>query len=256
MIKQLYKKLISTSKRNQIHDSIRKLRGLFLIGTQFYCVCCEKSFRKFLSKGNTLELRKNAVCPNCGSLERTRLLYLYLKNETQIFHSQPFILHIAPEQTLKNKFLLNPNYYDADINPDLATHQLDITQTNFSDQTFDFIICSHVLGHIKNEKKAIDELYRILKFGGTLFTLTLIDLAVEHTFEDQNLISETQKLENYGEKDLQRLHGKDFIKRLTSQSVYVEQIDYRTQFTEDEKIKFSLGNGKRELIFKSFKAII
>ncbi len=253
MIKKLYKKLVSERKRNKILDYIRKIKAIFLKGNQFYCVCCNKSFRLFLSKSNGIETRNHAICPNCGSLERTRLLYYYLKNETQIFTNQPFVLHIAPENNLKNHFYNNPNYFDVDINPDLATYQMDITKTTYLDNTFDYIICSHVLGHIKNEKKAIEELYRILKIGGTLITLTLLNLKAENTLENSNLKSETQKLENYGEKDLERLHGKDFIKRLEQPNVFVEEIDYTTRFTEIEKNKFALGNGKRELIFKSIK---
>lgn len=253
MIKTYYKKLISEKIRNRIHDLIRKIKGLFLRGNQFYCNYCSHSFRKFLPKGNGIELRNNAICPHCGSLERTRLLYFYLCNETKIFNSQPFVLHIAPEQTLKNKFKTNPNYYDVDINPQLATYQMDITKTSFGDNTFDFIICSHVLGHIKNEKVAINELYRILKKGGKLLTLTLINTQSAHTFEDQNIKTELEKTKSYGEKDLERLHGKDFIKRLASPQVDVQQIDYRLHFSADDNLKYSLGNGNREIIYVSTK---
>lgn len=232
---------------------IRKLKGLFLFGNSYYCVCCNHSFSKFLKKGNGIEFRNNAVCPCCGSLERTRLLYLYLKNETEIFNNEPKILHIAPEIALKKHFLKNSNYYDADINPNLAKHQMDITSINFEDNTFDFIICSHVLGNISDENKAINELYRVLKKNGIILVLSLIDPNLEVTLENKLISTEEEKLKTYGEKDLQRLYGNDLIHKLKKDYSQVIKIDYRTNFTKEEQRRFSLGNGKREMIFKCVK---
>lgn len=250
MIKIIYKKLISEKKRIKINLFLKKVYGFFLYGTSYYCVCCEKYFRKFLKKGNGIEVRKNAVCPNCGSLERTRLLYLYLKNETVIFKNNPKILHIAPENCLKLFFKTNPNYFDIDLNSNFATYQMDITKISFEDSTFDFIICSHVLGHIYDELKAINELKRVLKSTGNLFILGLINPELEVTLEANLNESEKVKLEKYGEKDLFRLYGNDLKNRIENHFNTVEKIDYRKNFSSEEKNRFSLGNGKRELIFK------
>lgn len=253
MIKQYYKKIVSERIRNKIYIIINKLKGILLFGNQFYCVCCNHSFRVFLKKGNGIVSRNNAQCPNCGSLERTRLLYYYLKNETSIFDINNKILHIAPENILKKKFNKNPNYYDADINPDLATYQMDITDIKVGDNTFDYIICSHVLGHVPDEKKALSELYRVLKKNGVLFILCLLDLNRETTYEDSRIETELEKLQNYGEKDLVRLYGNDIINRLSYENISIEKIDYRNNFSDIEKTRFALGNGSRELIFKCTK---
>jgi len=253
MIKAIYQKTVPEKLRLQLHISLRKLKSVTLSGDRFYCPCCTKSFSKFLSKGNGLELRPNAVCANCGSLERTRLLYLHLKNETAIFEGKPTILHFAPEDILKSKLIANPNYTDADINPNFARVQMDITDIKFENSYFDFIICSHVLEHIPDEKKALAELYRVLKHGGELFFMSLINPEAAETFEDPQAVLPQQRLEAYGEKDLQRLYGADFAQRIRFSEVVVEQIDYRTHFSGDERRRMSLGDGSREIIYKVVK---
>jgi SAM-dependent methyltransferase len=194
IIKNIYRKIIPEKVRLFLINYKRKVIGLFLWGDSFYCVCCNHSFRKFLKKGNGIQFRDNAVCPNCGSLERTRLLYLYLKNETTIFSGNPKVLHVAPEESLKNYFSKNPNYIDVDLNPNLARYKMDITALDFKDEMFDFIICSHVLGHIPDDNKAIQELYRVLKNNGLLFILSLVDPNLEITLENKLICSEAEKL--------------------------------------------------------------
>lgn len=249
MIKGLYQKIFSEKIRFEFNIKLRKIKGFFLVGNKFYCPCCQHSYSKFLKKGNGLISRENAVCPNCGSLERTRLLFMYLKEETRIFHNSPYILHFAPEDILKSKFIQNPNYYDADLNPNLARFQMDITQINFPDCYFDYIICSHVLGHVPDEKKALEEMYRVLKPGGQLFLLSLINIDSEQTFEDESATSENEKLHAYGEKDLERLYGNDFEDRIENDAVTVERVDYRNHFDAATRLRFSLGDGRRELIY-------
>lgn len=253
MIKSIYKKIFPEKFRNELLVKLRKVNAYFLKGNDFYCPCCEKSSSKFLKKGNGLVTRENAVCPNCGSLERSRLLKLFLEKETEIFKNNPYILHFAPEDSLKNMLKSNPNYRDVDLNPNLATLQMDITDLKFPDKTFDFIICSHVLGHIPDEKKALSEMYRVLKSEGKLLLLSLMDLSAKVTLENINNDTPEKKLQAYGEFDLQRLYGLDFEERIQSDEVSVEKIDYRNNFDKEERQKMSLGNGEREIIFQVTK---
>jgi SAM-dependent methyltransferase len=253
VFKLIYKKLLSEKCRIGIHVLTRKSKSYFLAGDDFYCACCNKSFKNFLTKGNGINSRKNALCSYCGSFERTRLLFYYLKNETTIFANQPIILHVAPEDCLKQYFVTNPNYYDVDINPNFASAQMDITNATFKDGMFDYIICSHVLGHIKNEKKAIRELRRVLKSDGVLLILSNLNLASDSTYENANVITLHDKLLHYGENDLERLHGNDLVHRLQNEYLSVTKIDYRAHFSESEQLRYSLGDGKRELIFRCTK---
>lgn len=252
MIKALYKHLLPEKQRVTLRQNLRKMASPLYAGKRFYCNCCGKGFRKFLPKGNVKRL--NAVCPYCGSLERTRLLHLYLQNETSLFSESIKVLHFAPEPCLYDTLSkLSITYIDADINPALAKHVVDITDIPYPDHHFDLIICSHVLGHVPDEAKAIQELRRVLAPQGTALILTLLNPGMAHTYEDAGITTPEQRLKHFGEADLCRLHGQDFGSRLQSQGFTVERIDYRQHLPQELVIRNSLGNGEREIIFRCNK---
>jgi SAM-dependent methyltransferase len=247
-LKTIYKKNISERTRLNVLFSWFKVRGFLLRGTKYFCICCNGTYQKFLSHGNIP--RKLAVCPNCHSLERTRVLMYYLLRETDIFKGGKKILHFAPEYGIEKNLKKTGNYYiTGDINPAYANHVVDITDIPYKDNYFDYILCSHVLGHVADEVKAIDEMYRVLANGGTAIVLTPVDESLENTFEDKNILDPGDRKKKYGEPDLLRLHGKDFIQRLKRRNVHVTRLDYRLTFSDKEREQFSLGNGTRELLF-------
>jgi len=253
MIKKIYKKIFAEKTRNNIKEFTQKLISTFYLGDKFYCNCCNKTFRKFLKKGN--KIRLNAQCPFCFSLERTRVLNLYICNELNIYNQQNIkILHFAPEIALYRKLnkIKNIEYVDADINPSYARNVIDITKIPFAENYFDYIICSHVLGHVQNEQLAIKELTRVLKPNGLALIMTLIS-DNQLTYEDDKVVLPQAKLNIYGEADLCRLHGKDFAKRLSLNGFIVNAIDYRLNFSTEFQNKYALGNGEREIIFKCVK---
>ena len=254
MIKYLYKIFLSEKARNSIKELLNRLISPLYRGNKFYCNCCNKTFRKFLAKGNIKRL--NARCPYCSSLERGRVLELYLNNELNIFESGNIkILHFAPERALSSKLknIKNIEYIDADINKALARNVIDITNIPYPENYFEYIICSHVLGHVPNEQLAIEELHRVLKNDGKALILTLLG-DNELTIEDENIKTPEARLNYYGEPDLCRLHGKDFANRLQMSGFNVEAIDYRLQFPEEIQKKQALGNGEREVIFRCTKS--
>ena len=249
MIKRFIKKIISRKYRLIIRRCFNNFRGFYYRGKNFYCVCCNQSFQKFLPFSNVK--RQNAKCPNCESLERTRLLQYYLKQETDIYLGNKKILHFAPEYLLsKSLRASSDSYISVDIERYLADSVEDIQDLSFKEDTFDYLICSCVLGHVPDEAKAIDEIYRVLKIGGKALILTVIDLNNPFTFENVNIVSETERLKLYGEKDLLRLHGRDFFERLKRSNGSVKKIDYAQTFNPSDTHRFSLGNGERELIFE------
>lgn len=258
MIKLLYKKILPAGLRKYLKIQRKKMYGeIYLKGDTYYCHVCDSSFKRFLPKGNGLVIREKAECPNCGSLERTRLLKYYLENETNIQQENKNVLHIAPEDGLKSwikTFKSKSNYINGDILPENADEIMDITQISYSDKTFDIIICSHVLGHVPEQDKALNELYRCLKPKGEVLLLTLLNQKSEQTIESSEVLSDEERLELYGEFDLVRLHGKkDLISNCEKAGFKVDVIDYRTHFSLEEQTRFSLGNGERELIFKLTK---
>jgi SAM-dependent methyltransferase len=179
----------------------------------------------------------------------------YLNNETSVYRDPIELLHFAPERAIESnlKKLKNLNYITADINPAFADYEIDIQDIPFHDNKFHIIICSHVLGHIPNEAKAIDEIYRVLKPGGFALILTLIDFNRANTYESTEIDSNEKRLEQYGEPDLLRLHGNDFAIRLNRENIDVEIIEYFKSFSVEERQKYQLGTGERELIFKCIK---
>lgn len=246
MIKAIYKKLVPLRTRNALIEYWRRSNTSKFNGNKKECVICKQTFSHMRSK----EKRPNAECPNCGSLERTRLLYLYLQNKTNAFKSQPAILHFAPEKSL-SKILKNnnPNYIDCDIDPNLASVKVDITDIQYDDQSFDMVICSHVLAHVKNEKKGIQEICRVLKPKGFAIIMTQIN-DTEKTLEHADVDTAEKKLAAYGQDDLYRRHGRDFASRLTTiNESTVIAMDYRNQFSAEENDRYCLGDGSREMIY-------
>jgi SAM-dependent methyltransferase len=255
-LKEIYKRLFSEKKRIKNRLLFNKIFSVFYWGNTYSCNCCGKSFRKFKSKGTSPVKRDNAECPYCTSLERTRNLLFYIENETPLLTRKLRLLHFAPEWCLLPilKKSGNLEYITADINPNLADYQVDIMHIPFPGESFDYIICAHVLGHVPDEKKAIDELYRVLKPDGVALISTIIDLDNPQTFETEDADTPEKRLRYYSEPDLLRLHGGDFDQRLKQCGFEVEIIDYPSLLGKEIKKKYALGDGQRELIFRCTKS--
>lgn len=254
MLKRIYKSLVPEKARLSIRRSLNKTHSIFYLGNNYSCNLCGKSFRKLKSKGNR-EIRFNAECPYCGSVERTRLLLFYLEKETTFFTKENHLLQIAPHWQLRKIFrqLKNIHYVNGDLNPACADEQMDITAIPYPDNTFDYVICSHVLGHVPNEALAIKELHRVLKPDGTALILTLINWNSPTTYESDENKTPEQRLQAYSEPDLVRLHGADFADRLRKEGFTVDPIDYAKTLDEETNRRYSLGNGDREIIFSCKK---
>ena len=192
----------------------RKLYLWHLRGTSFFCPICEKGFKSFLPAG--LDIRRNAMCPNCGSLERHRLLWITLRKlwADGTLKKSGNMLHIAPELPLASKFRKTFNYVSADIDENVAEVKMDITDIQFSNETFDVIICNHVLEHIPDDKKALSELFRILKITG--WASVQVPVSGDSTFEDHTITDQIEREKLFGQSDHVRNYGKDFHKRLTA----------------------------------------
>ena len=200
-----------------------------------------KSYRKFLPYGYVKQ-RDNALSPGTLSLERHRLLWLYLNNETNFFSKTLKVLHIAPEQCFYNLFknLKNINYTTFDLNSPLADIKGDICNLPFKENSFDFILCNHVLEHINDDKKAMKELYRVLNKNGTAILQVPINQKSSKTFEDSSIVDKKERIEKFGQYDHIRLYGLDYFKKLESFGFKVDQLKYSKEFTESEIIKYGL----------------
>jgi SAM-dependent methyltransferase len=221
------------------------LLGILLSGDKFTDPIDGKSFRKFLSYGYN-KLRKNALSPSTLSLERHRLLWLYLKNETVLFEKKIKLLHFAPEQAFYKRFkkLSNIQYDTIDINSPLAKIKADICDLPIKENTYDFILCNHVLEHVLDDNKAMSELYRVLKKGGIGIFQVPIDMKREKTFQDDSITDKLERNKIFGQYDHVRIYGKDYFNKLEDTGFKVQQVDYSKKFSDKEILKFSIIKGE------------
>lgn len=224
---------------------------IYYSGRRFIDPIDGSSYRKFLPYGYQ-KLRKNALCPGTLSLERHRLLWLYLERETNIFKKKLNVLHIAPEQVFFKIFkkFENWNYTTCDLNSPLADIKSDICNLPFKNNSYDLILCNHVLEHIPDHNKAISELYRILKKGGILIAQVPIDFSKEKTFEDFNITNNKERNKIFGQYDHVRVYGTDFFSFLNQAGFKTKSIDYINKISKEEIQKFGL---KKDIIPIGYK---
>ena len=245
---KLIKLILNTFSRTfliKISFVFQPILGLFLKGNQFTDPIDGKSFSTFLPYGYN-NLRKNALSPSTFSLERHRLLWLYLKNETGVFSKKIKLLHFAPEQAFYKSFkkLSNIQYDTIDINSPLAKIRADICDLPIKDNTYDFILCNHVLEHILDDNKAISELYRVLKKDGVGIFQVPIDMKKEFTFQDDSITDKKERNKIFGQYDHVRVYGKDYFTKLKNAGFKVEEVDYTKNLSKDEICRFSIVKGE------------
>ena len=204
-----------------------------------------KSFKSFLPYGYGKQ-RPNVLSPSTLSLERHRLLWLYLKNETDFFTSNKKVLHFAPEQAFYKRFrqLKNLDYTTTDLLSPLADVKADICDLPFEDNTYDVILCNHVLEHIPNDTKAMQELYRVLKPNGMAILQIPQDLNRETTFEDNTITDKKERAEIFGQYDHVRIYGRDYFDKLRSIGFKVEEVDYTSKLSLEKIDKYRLAKGE------------
>ena len=224
---------------------VRPLVAFFLKGKTYTDPIDGKSYRKFLPYGYE-RVRENVLAPGTLSLERHRLFWLYLTNETKFFSKPVRVLHFAPEQAFLNHFRKQKNltYTTTDLNSPLADVKADICDLPFEDNSFDFIICNHVLEHIPNDTKAMQELYRVLAPGGTAILQVPYDRKRDVTFTDDSIIDQRERAAIFGQYDHVRVYGMDYFDKLASVGFKVEAVDYTSQLSEEKVNRFRLPKGE------------
>ncbi|WP_242131535.1 class I SAM-dependent methyltransferase [Aestuariivivens marinum] len=224
---------------------IRPILAIFLKGKTYTDPIDGRSFKTFLPYGYGIQ-RENVLSPSTLSLERHRLLWLYLKNKTNFFNDNLKVLHFAPEQAFYKRFrkLKNLGYITTDLNSPLADVKADICNLPFSDNSFDVILCNHVLEHIQDDTKAMQELYRVMKPGGWGIFQIPLDLKREKTFEDNSIIDKSERTKIFGQYDHVRIYGRDYFDKLRRIGFQVNEVDYTSTLTKDEIEKYCLIKGE------------
>lgn len=224
---------------------VRPLFAFFLRGNTYTDPIDGKSYRRFLPYGYA-KVRENVLAPGTLSLERHRLFWLYLKNETTFFSAPLRVLHFAPEQAFVQKFKKQKNltYTTTDLNSPIADVKADICDLPFKDNSFDFIICNHVLEHIPDDTKAMQELYRVLAPSGTAIVQVPYDAKREITFEDNTITDQSERTRIFGQYDHLRVYGMDYFKKLSSIGFNVNALDYTSSISSDDIERYRLCKGE------------
>jgi SAM-dependent methyltransferase len=218
-----------------------KLLSVFYLGSGVECSVCHKKFRKFLPYGRVS--RPNALCPNCLALERHRLLWLYLKERTGFFQEELRFLHVAPEICFIDRFEKLPNldYVTGDIESPLAKVKMDIHQIPFEDNSFDCTMCNHVMEHVEDDIKAMQELHRILKPGGwAIIQIPFFEPIRDTTYENAEITAPSEREKHFGQSDHVRMYGKDYPERLRQAGFEVHEDTYVQEFPNDLVKKYAL----------------
>ena len=271
-MKKIFKIILNTIPRPiliRLSIVVRPILAFLLKGSRFTDPIDGKSFRMFLPYGYGNQ-RNNVLSPSTLSLERHRLLWLYLQNETDFFQSEldsdsPVtqnkriklrkdaetssalkVLHFAPEQEFYKRFKKQTNidYTTTDLFSPLADIKADICNLPFEDNTYDILFCNHVLEHIPDDTKAMQELYRVLKPGGMGIFQIPQDLSRATTFSDNTIIDQKERAKIFGQYDHVRVYGRDYFDKLRSIGFNVIEEDYTNKISSELVEKYCLAKGE------------
>lgn len=204
-----------------------------------------KSFKRFLPYGYGKQ-RPNVLSPSTLSLERHRLLWLYLKNETSFFTENLKVLHMAPEQCFLDIFkkMENLNYTTADLYSPIVDVKANILELPFQDNSFDVVFCNHVLEHIEDDSKAMSELFRVMKPGGFGIFQVPQELNRAQTYEDFSITEPEERAKEFGQYDHVRIYGKDYFERLRKAGFTVDEVNYSAGIDSELSDRYRLAPGE------------
>lgn len=244
MLSQLFKwglNLIPRPWLIRLSYAIRPLLVLFLKGDKYTDPIDGKSYRKLLPYGYG-KTRQNVLSPSTLSLERHRLMWLYLQNETSFFRQPLKVLHIAPEQCFYQRFRKQKNldYTTLDIASPLADIKADIRDLPIKNEEYDVIFCNHVLEHIVEDTLAMSELYRVMKKGGWGIFQVPMKYELKKTYEDFSIVSAEERKKHFGQYDHVRWYGLDYFDRLEQAGFRVNRESYIRKLNPEQIKRFAL----------------
>lgn len=180
--------------------------------------------------------RPNALCPHCLSLERHRLIWMYLQQETNFFKTPLQVLHVAPEVCFMKRFEKQHGvrYITTDIESPLAKVKADIHQLPFADNTFDAVLCNHVLEHVADDIQAMREIKRVLKPGGwAILQVPFFSPVPETTFEDNTITDKREREKIFGQDDHVRKYGQDYASRINASGLIAEKNNFAQSLSKE-----------------------
>lgn len=224
------------------HWSILRIAFLWR-GNRFEDPISGNTYRKMLPYGR-INSRPNALAPHSLSLERHRTLWLYLKQETDFFNAPARLLHMAPEYCFLKLFkeMSHLDYVTADLNSPWADHHFDVHDIPFEQDSFDVVMGNHLLEHVENDLRTLQEFYRVMKPGGWGIFQVPIDMNNPITEEDKAVTDPKERERLYWQSDHLRLYGyKAYVERLEEAGFKVESINYGDVLGEELVTRYCLG---------------
>jgi SAM-dependent methyltransferase len=214
--------------------------------TGAYCPCCGVSQVNFRDC-----VMSDRQCWVCGSLERHRLVALWLEREPQLLRAGMSTLHVAPEPAIARRLrrVRGVQYVSGDLTAEFGPERIDVTDLRYASESFDAVICNHVLEHVPDDRRAIGELRRVLKPGG--WALLLVpDVQGPITEETPGIVDPEEMLRLYGQADHVRRYGWDYVDRLAEGGFQVEVIKLEASLSSDEIARLRLRKfGEIEPLF-------
>ena len=212
-------------------------RQKIFIGEQHCCPICDSNLRTFLA----LQRPYHAWCPVCRSLQRHRLVWLYLNRKTDLFDKTPKrMLHFAPEPALMEAVSSQSyiDYLTADLYDLNAMVAMDISNIQYPDASFDVIYCSHVLEHVPDDRLAMQELRRVIKDDG--WAVIIVPIVSDVTIEDPTVSDPLERERLFGQVDHVRVYGPDVEDRLMDAGFQVTRTSTLDVATDEEAQYFGL----------------
>jgi SAM-dependent methyltransferase len=230
---------------------INVLKKIKYKGTKYHCPICHFSSNDlyFIGIDHDVNTRlqvigagkRKAGCHICHSTDRERLVYVFLKSKAQIFKNNTLhVLHIAPEKPIMAAFIRHrfENYvcgdkYEPGYTYDSNVVNLDITSLDIEENHFDLIICNHVLEHIDDDRKAMKELYRVLKLGGKAILQVPFSPTLKTSYEEMAITQPKEREKHFGQSDHVRVYGLDYFQRLEETGFKVEKMNLSHTYPND-----------------------
>jgi SAM-dependent methyltransferase len=252
-MKKIYKFLLNKLPRPlliRLSYPFKLIAPLLYKGNNVECAVCEKSFSKFLSYGSDIAHRDNVLCPYDLTLERHRLMWLYLKDSSNFFTAEKLnVLHIAPEQCFHKRFKAQKNldYLTGDLVSPIADMHFDLHNIPLENDRFDVVFCNHVMEHVDDALQCMRELYRVMKPGGWGIMQVPQDFKREETLEDKSIVTPADREKYYWQKDHVRLFGLDYPKWLEKAGFTVTEFKKESKYDEKKIERFRLQ--KEEILY-------
>ncbi len=250
MIKSIFKFALNSIPRPiliRASYAVRPILAAIYKGDKFEDPIDGRKYKKMFPYGYEGRERENALAPGSMSLERHRLLWLYLKEHTDFFNASHKMLHLAPEQCFYGLFrkMKNLDYLTADLDSPIADVKMDIHNIQYPDDSFDVVFCNHVLEHVMDDHQCMSELRRVLRPGGLAIMQVPLDNNLQKTDEDPSITDPEERKRRFGQYDHVRMYGQDYPDRLEKAGFKVEVVDMEKDLGKDLFAYYCLPQGEK-----------